>query len=72
MNLQHTQDRHSQHLQRRLRLVPPGEGPPLVLDSTGLSIVGTGEWAAAKHGGRGRRSWRKLHLGVGPEAPRVP
>ena len=22
-------------------------------DSTGLSIVGAGEWAAAKHGGRG-------------------
>ena len=36
----------------------------LVLDSTGLSIVGAGEWAAAKHGGRGRRGWKKLHLGV--------
>ena len=22
------------------------------------------EWAAAKHGGRGRRGWKKLHLGV--------
>ena len=38
--------------------------PAIVLDSTGLSIVGAGEWAAAKHGGRGRRGWRKLHLGV--------
>ena len=36
----------------------------LVLDSTGLSIVGEGEWATAKHGGRDRRGWRKLHLGV--------
>ena len=35
-----------------------------MLDSTGLSIVWEGEWAAAKHGGRGRRGWRKLHLGV--------
>ena len=35
-----------------------------MLDSTGLSIVGAGEWAAAKHGGSGRRGWRKLHLGV--------
>ena len=59
-----TLSRRSQHLQRRLRLVPPGEGLHLVLDSTGLSIVGEGEWAAAKHGGRGRRGWRKLHLGV--------
>ncbi len=59
-----TLSRRSQHLTRRLRLVPPGEGLHLVLDSTGLSIVGAGEWAAAKHGGRGRRGWQKLHLGV--------
>ena len=36
----------------------------LIVDSTGLSIVGEGEWAAAKHGARGRRGWRKLHLDV--------
>ena len=59
-----TLSRRSQHLRRRLRPVPPGEDLHLVLDSTGLSIVGEGEWAAAKHGGRGRRGWRKLHLGV--------
>ena len=59
-----TLSRRSQHLRRRLRPVPPGEGIHLVLDSTGLSIVGAGEWAAAKHGGCGRRGWRKLHLGV--------
>ena len=23
-----------------------------------------GEWAAAKHGGRGRRGWKKRHFGV--------
>ena len=59
-----TLSRRSQHLRRRLRPVPPGEGLHLVLGSTGLSIVGAGEWAAAKHGGCGRRGWRKLHLGV--------
>ncbi|MEE8166479.1 MAG: IS5 family transposase [Myxococcota bacterium] len=26
--------------------------------------VGEGEWAAVKHGGRGKRAWKKLHLGV--------
>ena len=36
----------------------------LIVDSTGLSVVGEGEWAAAKHGGRGTRGWKKLHLGV--------
>ena len=58
-----TLSRRSQHLRRCLRPVPTDEGLHLVLDSTGLSIVGEGEWAAAKHGGRGRRGWRKLHLG---------
>ena len=61
-----TLSRRSQHLKRRLRspVPPPGEGLHLVLDSTGLSLVGAGEWAAATHGGRGRRGWRQLHLGV--------
>jgi hypothetical protein len=27
-------------------------------------MVGEGEWAAAQYGGRGRRGWKKLHLGV--------
>ena len=45
-----TLSRRSQHLRRCLRPVPPGEGLHLVLDSTGLSLVGAGEWAAAKHG----------------------
>ena len=43
-----TLSRRSQHLRRCLRPVPPGEGLHLVLDSTGLSLVGAGEWAAAK------------------------
>ena len=59
-----TLSRHSQHLRRCLRPVPPGEGLHLVLDSTGLSIVGAGERAAATHGGRSWRGWRKLHRGV--------
>ncbi len=42
-----------------------GNGPiDLIIDSSGLAIVGEGEWAAAKHGGNGRRGWKKLHLGV--------
>jgi hypothetical protein len=34
------------------------------VDSTGLSIVGEGEWASAKYGGRGKRAWKKFHIGV--------
>ena len=58
-----TLSRRGQHLDLRLRRVSTGESTHLVVDSTGLSIVGEGEWAAAKHGGKGKRGWRKLHLG---------
>jgi hypothetical protein len=51
----------------------------LVIDSSGLAIFGEGEWAAAKHGGKGIRGWKKLHLGVDgdgvivtPQTPAVP
>ena len=43
----------SAHLTLTLRRVPTGERVDLIIDSTGLSMVGEGEWAAAKHGGRG-------------------
>ena len=59
-----TLSRRGQHLDLTLRRVSAGAGMHLIVDSTGLSIVGEGEWAAAKHGGRGRRGWKKLHLGV--------
>ena len=59
-----TLSRRSEHLTRGLRTVPPGDGLHLVLDSTGLSIVEAGEWSVAKHGGHGRRGWRKVYLGV--------
>jgi len=36
----------------------------LIVDSTGLEIVGEGPWAAAKHGTKGTRDGRKLHVGV--------
>ncbi len=59
-----TLSRRGQQLDVRLRRVPVDEPLHLIIDSTGLSIVGEGEWDAAKHGGRGRRGWKKLHLGV--------
>ena len=38
----------------------------VVIDATGLKVHGAGEWLVEKHGGRGRRTWRKLHLAVDP------
>ncbi len=59
-----TLSRRSQQLDVDLHLTPLHEPIHLLVDSTGLSIVGEGEWAAVKHGGRGKRAWKKLHLGV--------
>jgi hypothetical protein len=59
-----TLSRRSQSLNVNLHRVAGDNPIHLIVDSTGLSIVGEGEWAAAKYGGRGRRGWKKLHLGV--------
>ena len=59
-----TLSRRSQRLDVELHRIPANEPVHLIVDSTGLSIVGEGEWAAAKHGGRGQRGWKKLHLAV--------
>jgi IS5 family transposase len=59
-----TLSRRGQHLDIKLRRAPTSGAIHLIVDSTGLSIVGEGEWAAAKHGGKGKRGWKKLHLGV--------
>ena len=50
-------------------VVPPltraHDGPSdLIVDSTGLKILGRGEWNAHKHKtSKKRRDWRKLHIG---------
>jgi hypothetical protein len=36
----------------------------VVIDSTGLKVFGAGDWLHEKHGGRPRRSWRKLHVSI--------
>src|SRR5208337_1196520 len=43
----------------------------VVIDSTGLKVFGAGEWQMAKHGGRDRRTWRKLHLAIDPDTGEV-
>ncbi len=59
-----TLSRPNQNLNVNLHPVAGKNPVHLIIDSTGLSIVGEGEWATAKYGGRGRRAWKKLHLGV--------
>ncbi len=38
----------------------------VVIDATGLKVYGAGEWLVEKHGKRGKRTWRKLHLANDP------
>jgi transposase len=46
------------------RLAERSEPLHLLVDSTGVTIDGEGEWLDQKHGVRSRRRWRKLHLAV--------
>jgi hypothetical protein len=59
-----TLSRRSTHLSVELHRIHAKEPIHLVIDSTGLSVVGEGEWAAVKHGGSGKRGCRKLHIGA--------
>ena len=59
-----TLSRRSQSLAVECRRIPSRGSIHLIVDSTGLSIVGEGEWAAVKHGGRGHRGWKTLHRAV--------
>ena len=43
----------------------------VVIDSTGLKVFGAGDWLHEKHGGKPRRSWRKLHLAVDPDSGEI-
>src|SRR5918997_3202024 len=43
----------------------------VVIDATGLKVYGAGEWLAETHGGRGKRTWRKLHLAVDPTSGEI-
>src|SRR3712207_697968 len=43
----------------------------VVIDATGLKVYGAGEWLAQTQGGRGRRTWRKLHLAVDPTSGEI-
>lgn len=36
----------------------------VVIDATGLKVLGDGEWQVHQHGETKRRTWRKLHLAV--------
>lgn len=46
---------------------PSSGGLHLLVDSTGIKMMGEGEWKTRKHGASYRRQWRKVHLGIDAE-----
>ncbi len=59
-------------LAKALAQAQAGGGPVhVVIDATGLKVFGAGEWLAEKHGERGKRTWRKLHLAVDPDTGEI-
>src|SRR4051794_19934452 len=66
-----TFSRRSTGLSLPTKLTPSSEPVQVVLDSTGLKVYGAGEWQREKHGERGRRTWRKLHLAVNPDSGEI-
>lgn len=50
---------------------PRGEPLHLVVDSTGLKVLGEGEWKVRRHGADRRRVWRKVHLAVDAESHEI-
>ena len=48
----------------RIQTMPTTTGLHLLVDSTGIKMLGEGEWKTRKHGAYYRRQWRKVHLGI--------
>ena len=42
-----------------------------MIDSTGIKVLGEGEWSTCKHGASRPRQWRKVHLGIDAETLEV-
>ncbi len=56
--------RRQKTLKVRIAYRPAAQGLHLLVDSTGLKMMGEGEWKRKKHGSEYRRQWRKLHIGI--------
>jgi hypothetical protein len=59
-----TASRRQKTLQVAIGVVPTTTGLHLLVDSTGIKMLGEGEWKTKKHGADYRRQWRNVHLGI--------
>jgi len=59
-----TVSRRQKHLPVTIAAQTTTSGLHLLVDSTGIKMLGEGEWKTKKHGADYRRQWRKVHLGI--------
>lgn len=59
-----TVSRRQKHLAVSIEARLTTTGLHLLVDSTGIKMLGEGEWKSKKHGADYRRQWRKVHLGI--------
>jgi hypothetical protein len=59
-----TVSRRARNLSVAFVIKHPKDKINLILDSTGIKVVGEREWINHKYGTRQRKIWRKLHIGV--------
>jgi hypothetical protein len=59
-----TVSRRQKNLAVTIGAHPTTTGLHLLVDSTGIKMLGEGEWKTKKHGADYRRQWRKVHLGI--------
>ena len=59
-----TVSRRQKDLAVTIRAQPTTTGLHLLVDSTGIRMLGEGEWTTKKHGADHRRQWRKVHPGI--------
>jgi hypothetical protein len=59
-----TVSRRQKHLAVTITANATTTGLHLLVDSTGIKMLGEGEWKTKKHGADYRRQWRKVHLGI--------
>ncbi|SUX28742.1 IS5 family transposase [Chromobacterium vaccinii] len=66
-----TLSRRQQTLQVQIPYQKGSGALHLLVDSTGIKMLGEGEWKTKKHGAEYRRQWRKVHLGIDAETLQI-
>jgi hypothetical protein len=66
-----TLSRRQQTLQVKIPYQKSSGALHLLVDSTGIKMLGEGEWKTKKHGAEYRRQWRKVHLGIDAETLQI-